>query len=1271
VSTVASESGQPNESLLLASGALDFLSGGGEMGERMRSLDWSQTPLGRPEGWPQSLRTAVSLCLSSRSPILLWWGKDLVELYNDDYRPVLGATKHPKALGARGRAIWPEIWDIIGPMLESVMRDGVATLRTDQQLFLDRNGYLEESYFTYGYSPIRDESGGIGGVFSTVFETTERVLGERRLRVLRDLAARSTGVETVSEACERLIGVLRHNPQDVPFAALYVLDRDRRCLCLEAETGDLPHALRPDELDLASTTSPWPLLEVVTGGTAQHVDLQNDEPAVRCRAWPDRVRHALVLPVQGQGSSAGVGVLICGVSPRRALDDSYRGFFDLAAGQFAAAIGDAQAYEAERERARALAEIDRAKTAFFSNVSHEFRTPLTLMLGPLEEALNNELIPEPVREALTLAQRNAHRLSKLVNSLLDFSRIEAGRAQAVYEPTDLVGLTRDIASTFGSALHRAGLTFSVECTPLEEPVYVDREMWEKIVLNLLSNALKFTLEGSVHLRLRSAGRHAVLEVADTGVGIPAVEMPRLFERFHRIENSRARTQEGSGIGLALVHELVTLHGGSIDVASDVGQGTTFYVHVPFGSSHLPGDHVRAARTLTSTATRAEAYVDEALRWLPQEDTSRSARPRIAPLDDEVPRRVEPRLQATAGSRILLADDNADMREYVRRLLEPHYIVTAVADGDAALEHARKRRPDLVLSDVMMPKLDGFGLLRALRADSNTAAVPVILLSARAGEDATIEGLAAGADDYLVKPFSARELIARVGAALALARTRQDADEQVRKSEERFRALVTASSDVIYRMSADWKEMRHLQGREFIADTLEPSQTWLDKYIHPDDQTLVLGTIEQAIRTKTIFELEHRVRQVDGSLGWTFSRALPILDERDEIVEWFGMASDITPQKELEQSLREADRQKDEFLAMLAHELRNPLAPIRTASELLARISKEPQALSVVDIVRRQVAHLSRLVDDLLDVSRITQQRIVLQKQTIEAAELIRQAVETVEPHIRERRHHLQVHSTYPALYVHGDVARLVQSLVNLLTNASKYTEPGGKIQISSRAEGPYALIEVSDNGMGIPPTLLPKIFDLFVQSDRALDRAQGGLGVGLSVVRRLVEMHGGAVLARSEGAGQGSTFSVRLPLVASPVPAAGAPTRGEIPAKRILVVDDNADAANTLAMMLRLDGHQTCEAFSGKDALEQVDAWNPEVVLLDIGLPGMDGYAVALQIRARPRGEAIRLIALTGYGQPEDRARALQGGFDEHLVKPVSQEAITSALARDAESKQM
>jgi signal transduction histidine kinase len=776
----------------------NVFAGGGEVAALLRSTDWAATPLGPMERWPQSLRTALSMCLSSRYPMFLYWSPELVQIYNEAGAPIMG-DKHPEVFGKPVREALSEIWDYLSPLFDAVHSTGEATWQEDAPVFLNRRGSPEECYFIFSYTPILDESGGIGGVYTPVTETTGKVVGERRLRALHELAAQLAEVKTEEAVYEAALRVLGGDPHDVPFALLYAVETDQRTARLAGAVGlDERAKAKPEAIDLKTGEAPstWPLGTAVrTGRTAEVHDLEMRFGDLPGGPWVESPRVAALLPVMQANQSHPTAVLVAGVSPRRPWDDEYRHFLELAAGQIGTALARARAYEAEKRRAEALAELDRAKMQFFSNVSHEFRTPLTLMLGPLEDlrAAHGIALPDPVREELDVVYRNALRLLRLVNTLLDFSRIEAGRAQASFEPTDLSAYTAELASNFRSAAERAGLGLEVDTPPLPEHVYVDREMWEKVVLNLLSNAFKHTFEGKIGVSLRWAGDHIEVEVCDTGTGIPEEELPHLFERFRRVEGAQSRTHEGTGIGLALVKEVVDLHGGTVRVESTPGQGSTFTVAIPTGSAHLPAELVHAPRTLASTALGATPYVEEALRWLPNgpigaEEVPREAEPVLSTRPSSVSETDTP----TPSARILVADDNADMRDYLRRLLAGRWEVEAVADGQAALDAVRERVPDLILSDVMMPGLDGFALLRELRSDPRTRAIPVVLLSARAGEESAIEGLEAGADDYLVKPFSARELLARVRTQLEMARVRQGAEEKERLLVEAEEANRTKS-----------------------------------------------------------------------------------------------------------------------------------------------------------------------------------------------------------------------------------------------------------------------------------------------------------------------------------------------------------------------------------------------------------------------------------------------------------------------------------------------
>ncbi len=805
----------------------DCLKGGGEMGALMRSIDWSKTPIGPVASWSPALRTMVRVLLVNRFQLFIWWGPEYIQIYNDASLSIMGA-KHPKSMGQPAAQCWSEIWHVIGPLIDSPFHGGPATWMEDIFLEINRYGTPEETHFTIAYSPVPDETvpSGIGGVFATVHEITGKVVSERRVVVLRDLGAQAAEAKTAEEACATAAKTFAAHDKDIPFALIYLLDPEMKHAELAATSGVAAgEAISPRVVLLNdSPTTGWPLAEVIKAGAPQVVsDLPDRFGWIPPGPWTDGPTAAVVLPIPSTRAHEPYGLLVAGVSARLRLDDQYRGFLELVAGQIGIAVANARAYQEEKKRAESLAELDRAKTAFFSNVSHEFRTPLTLMLGPIEDALAEPVdrLPTVQRERLETAHRSSLRLLKLVNTLLDFSRIEAGRVQATYEPTDLAALTTELASNFRSACDKAGLRLSVDCPPLPQQVYVDRDMWEKIVLNLLSNAFKFTIMGEIRVTLRAENGAATLSVQDTGTGIPAAELPRIFERFHRVEGSRGRTHEGTGIGLALVQELVKLHGGNVRVQSTHGQGSTFAVSVPMGAAHLPADRIGAGQTLSSTALGAGAFVEEALRWLPDDETSnsfpgsvgnaREAFPPEGPIARPPGGASKRGDDAGARPRIIWADDNADMRDYVRRLLSQRYIVETVADGEAALAAARAHPPDLVLSDVMMPRLDGFGLLAALRADPQTYMTPVILLSARAGEESRLEGLEAGADDYLTKPFSARELLARVSAHIEMNRLRRDAARReqallidAQRTKERLAAILESISDAFIALDRDWR-----------------------------------------------------------------------------------------------------------------------------------------------------------------------------------------------------------------------------------------------------------------------------------------------------------------------------------------------------------------------------------------------------------------------------------------------------------------------------------
>ncbi|HEX4382057.1 MAG TPA: ATP-binding protein, partial [Myxococcales bacterium] len=810
--------------------------------------------------------------------------------------------------------------------------------------------------------------------------------------------------------------------------------------------------------------------------------------------------------------------------------------------------------------------------------------------------------------------------------------------------------TKDLVSVFRSATDKAGLDLQVTAPKLSQQVFIDRDMWEKIVFNLVSNAFKFTLEGQIEVSLEERGATVRLVVRDTGSGVPAAELPHLFERFHRVEGTRGRTHEGTGIGLALVQELVKLHGGTVEAASVLDQGTTFTVTLPLGKEHLPADRIRAPRAMLG-ARGVNAFVEEALRWLPEEP--------VAP--------QEPVEATSERSHVLLADDNADMREYIRRLLSPRWDVTTASNGREALQAVARRKPDLIITDVMMPVLDGFGLLQELRLDEGARKIPVLMLSARAGEESRVEALEAGATDYLVKPFAARELLARVDSVLLRGRIQSIEEAQARRLEEVFSQAPVA--------------IAILRGPEHTYEIANPS------YLEMVDQRPLTGkTIREALPElagQGIYEILDTAYATGESfranaLEVTLQRGgMPVKCAFDLVYQPMfhqgqieGIAVVAFEVTELALARREAElanRAKDEFLAMLGHELRNPLAPILTALQLM-RLRGTVGGEKERGVIERQVKHLVAMVDDLLDVSRVTRGKIELRRAHVELAEVVAQAIETASPLLEQHRHVLSVAVPQHGLLVNADAPRLAQVAANLLTNAAKYTPNGGRVWVSAQADGGEAVLTVRDSGIGIEKEMLGRIFEPFTQERQALDRSQGGLGLGLAIVRSLVSLHGGSVSAQSEGREKGTQFIVRLPLASGRTETPSrtqpvAPTVAASGAQRILIVDDNEDAAEMLAEMLSAESFSVRYALDGPSGLSLAAEFKPDVAILDIGLPVMDGFELASRFLDNPLLKRTRLIALTGYGQPEDRARSAAAGFAAHLVKPVDRDKLRAAIS--------
>ncbi|KAJ3049863.1 hypothetical protein HK097_009152 [Rhizophlyctis rosea] len=956
------------------------------------------------------------------------------------------------------------------------MYQGEATWVDALPLQLIRKGYKEESYFSVSHAPALDDEGRIAGVLAVCSEVTSQIIGTRRMSLLRELSTCVRDTTSIDLALDAIDAALTGKTLEVPFLFIYLPDKDQKRLVLRKAIGvDVeknPNAA-PDSLDFSDNfdvNDIWQVIATFNSGEMAITSPIHHHVSVCGGPWGDIVDTAVVLPVSSAAhDSSALGVIVSGVNPNRELDDEYKSFFNLLATQISIVIQNAKAYEEERKRADALLELDRQKTYFFSNVSHEFRTPLTLILGPLEDALSKphlSIEPDTVRSI----HRNAIRLLRLVNNLLDFSRIEKGRESLTFTPVDLPTLTANLSSSFRSLCETAGLKLTIACETLHEPAWVNVEQWEKLVLNLLSNAFKYTMEGEICVRMRRVdgselrvagnlgenvrqalppvGQYVRLEVEDTGVGIPAHELTNVFERFHRIEGAPGRSFEGTGIGLSLIKEIVTLHSGAIEVHSALGKWTRFTVLLPLGSGHLPKEQLRSrhAERGAGRSGVVESMVMEATQWVDR---------RIHEVLDEVhdeawlaegdKERIKDRVDllnaeskgTTKIGYVLIVDDNADMRHYLSALLSSLCETAMASNGAAALESIEDRMPDLVLSDVMMPVVDGITLVRELRSDAfmdrlvrkysldggkgvemqsrEMVYIPVILLSARAGEDAIISRLSTDADDYVCEPFRAPELLSRIRTQLSISKMRKQWALDTRAAHSSALAAAKASSQ--------------------------------------------------------------------------FART---------------------------------------FLATMSHEIRTPLNAVVGMTDLLLDTPLTSEQRDFVDTIRKSGGHLQVVINDILDFSKIESGKLELEPYPVNIRECIEEAIDLVSTSASE---HLELNydidSGTPCTAV-CDLARLRQVIINLLSNSVKFTKEGHvciSVHYARTGDGGELHFAVSDTGIGIPPQLQQRLFQPFSQIDSSTTRLYGGTGLGLAVCKRLIAAMGGDISCESSGVlGEGSVF---------------------------------------------------------------------------------------------------------------------------------------------------
>ncbi|WP_013322659.1 PAS domain-containing protein [Gloeothece verrucosa] len=1546
---------------------------GGEMGKLMRSLDWSQTLLGPVSEWPQSLKTSVSIILNSRYPMFVWWGPQYANLYNDAYRPLLGASKHPQYLGKSAKDCWAEVWDVVGPLADSVLVTGQPAGSEDLLLIMDRNGYDEETYFTFSYSPIRDESGEVGGVFCAVIETTERIIGERRLRTLRELGDNRAQAQTVQQACQMATKTLSSNQYDIPFALLYLIDAEGKSAYLAGTTTNLEAGtlISPLDVDLQNERDPWHLTEVHRTKTLLHIsDLTERWGALPGGNWPEQAHSALVMPL------AQLGWLIVGISPRRELDDHYRGFFDLVSHHLSYALANAEAYETDMiSLPTGLAHLPKDKVShqggltFNKNNGNCFGEEA---LGGLPEDKPTETVPDRAaiatvfgsRPRILLADDNADMrdyIKRLLTDLYEVETVSDGIAvleALARELPDLVltdvmmpGLdgfellrelranpnTRQIPIILLSA--RAGEPSRVEglkagaddylIKPFsarellarvethlkmaqireenahrEQQLRIEAEEARKEVINILETITdgffsldhqwRFTYVNQETERLCQKTReeflgHSIWEVypelinsefdqqlrraASQKISVH-FESPSLYARLWRevhiyphqnglavywrditqrkqIEAalSQSETQFRQLADAMPQIVWITNAAGKVEY---LNQQWFDYTALPQNENSYNPEQIRSAIHPDDLSTIVESWKTAFTNQTPYQSEFRLRRGRdgsyrwflgravvikgpqgeiiawygtstdiddykqaelcirkkesllnalIAsspigisffdqdlcylyvnqalatingvPLNEHLGRSLEEVLPLMAAefrpllTQILQTQQPLLNHEFMgeiipgnfRHCLANHFPVclpdgevlgigvtvmdiTQLKQVEAALraseatatERAQELETLMEITPVglwiahdpdchsMSANQTAYQLMQAKPGDIATATPPdgtyplnfkqrrngkeitpddlPMQVAARSGQEITDE-IEFVFEDGTVRFIYGRAIpltnesgqIRGVIGAFVDITERKQAEEALRQSEQRYRYLAEAIPQLVWiTNSQGYNEYVNQQMCEYTGLTFEQllQFDWRE-IIHPEDIEQTYQKWMAAVEQDGYYEMEYRLRNAQGKYQWYLGRAIPLKNEQGKIVKWFGTSTNIDAQKQLEaqresllsleraarEQAEEANRIKDEFLAVLSHELRSPLNPILGWAKLLQTQNFNAETYQKgLSTIERNAALQAQLIEDLLDISRIMRGKLNLKIVPVNLIFIIESALETVRLAAEAKTINIQKDLDLTVGKVLGDTARLQQIVWNLLSNAVKFTPTGGQVNVKLEGSGNEAVITVSDTGQGISANFLPYVFDYFRQADSKTTRKFGGLGLGLAIVRHLVELHGGTVTANSPGENQGATFSVKLPLInQDTIPKTDSTDITESHQQRsilqlsgmdILVVDDDADTRDFLGFLLREAGAKVVTLASATEALQVLAGSKPDVLLCDIGMPEIDGYMLIKQVRIweNQSGEKpILAIALTAYAGDLNHEKALKAGFQHHISKPIKPEELLKFLA--------
>ncbi|CAG8443530.1 7086_t:CDS:10, partial [Scutellospora calospora] len=1139
------------------------------------NYDWSSTLLGPMDSWDPVIKNVVNLCLNSGFPTCLFIDSPhWTEIYNEAWIPRL-KVRHPFAFGKQLDQAWPELYDLFFARLENIKITGKGQSYIDEYE-LQRDGYKEAAYAKYTFSPIFKSDGTVCVIMCVLQETTQKFLSIRRLKTLSEFGCRISEIKSLESAC-RIVTKILSNSVDIPYALIYFVNHKSNTAepliaRLIARTFDEDGKKEGQNFDyLPDSPEIIYLAKEANKDYDTYVEIKRADTTysfLKCDTWPINLvikegKHVKVLLKDesqaflistkislSEGQALSV-ILIYGINRFRALDEQYIEFLHSVTENVNTYLLHGVKIDEEKKRSKVLADLNYQKVVFFQGISHELKTPLTLMLSPLDDVINVYTQDASIMPYLQTIRRNAHRLLKLINSLLQFSNMEADKFEAHYREMNIVEFTQELALDFKIIAKKLGLDFNIEIPHPEEfnqimgdKIYLDHDIYETIIFNLYfgfkgSNALKYTWNGSITIRLyfdhKDNKKMVVLEVSDTGVGIPETSLPHIFQRFYRVESQGSRSHEGTGIGLALVKELITRQGGDITVSSKVNHGTTFKCWFPIRYENLPPNQIYFNKVENpinrdqELYTNRQLYLEESSQWI---------------------------------NNILVVDDNNDMRDHLADLLK-EFIVHRARDGKDALRVLKQlnKLPDLILN-VMMPNMNGYELLDVLRSNETTQLIPIILLSAKASENSKVTGLGKGADDYLVKPFSARELITRIRSNIKLSLIRREILFQRFEQEKTAQLLLLISNMNLFESDLNKKLLYVIkeiyqrlpcerifiiskeqsksnnnivafyENSEGITQMVNPFMeinnrkktqkfSKLQEYLNNNSGIDISLDEYCDVARKNVSVLSAKIELNNGFWGCIKVHRSPNSIWLDPEIELFQQISDqislaityttlLEDNAEKEIQIKAAEVAKvtiNQILANTSHELRTPLNAMIGILSSFDRSTVTADQSDMIDIMACTSDIVISIVNEIVNTVKLEAQKVILINRTFDLLELFENTIEEFEKQAGDKNIELIMNCEIDTLprYVKSDPERVkFTNHGKIILTISMQSQVNDEIIGGQIVKKENLLIELYDTGTS------------FSQGDMSEIKKQDDTGLGLSICKSLVELNEGEINVESK-----------------------------------------------------------------------------------------------------------------------------------------------------------